>query len=156
MQTKEFEVRRFKSSSELGGYTLSRVYLDGKELHDLSGKQIVGLEDEFRMIKVYGETRIPAGRYRMVISLSPKFKRNLIEILNVLGFSGIRWHSGNTEDETDGCLLVGNTFGYKSGKPAVFGGQSAGVEKFITELVQGFINAGFECWVTYVDNDGAN
>lgn len=57
--------------------------------------------------KVKGKTAIPTGRYRVVLSWSPKFKCIMPEILNVPGFSGIRIHWGNTELDTDGCPLVG-------------------------------------------------
>ena len=46
-------------------------------------------------IKVYGETCIPYGTYKVRVSYSPKFKRELPEILNVNNFSGVRIHRGN-------------------------------------------------------------
>lgn len=39
--------------------------------------------------------------------MSPKFKRELPEVLNVPHFSGIRIHRGNTHKDTLGCILVG-------------------------------------------------
>lgn len=45
--------------------------------------------------KVYGETAIPRGKYRLIISYSKRFKRDLIEVLNVNGFTGVRIHTGN-------------------------------------------------------------
>jgi len=61
--------------------------------------------------KVHGETAIPAGRYRVVLSMSNRFGRLLPEVQNVPGFVGIRWHAGNAIDDTDGCQLVGLTRG---------------------------------------------
>ena len=57
--------------------------------------------------KVYGETAIPYGTYKVILSYSPKFKRILPELLDVPCFTGIRIHRGNTEKDTAGCLLVG-------------------------------------------------
>lgn len=62
---------------------------------------------QIQKIKVKGKTSIPTGRYRIVISYSPRFKRYLPEILNVPGYEGIRIHAGNTAADTDGCLLPG-------------------------------------------------
>ena len=42
-----------------------------------------------------------------VITHSPHFNRDLPLLLNVAMFSGIRIHSGNTDNYTEGCILVG-------------------------------------------------
>lgn len=59
--------------------------------------------------KVYGETAIPYGTYRVVITYSNAFKKNLPEILNVPLYEGIRIHTGNHKDDTYGCLLLGDS-----------------------------------------------
>ena len=64
-------------------------------------------------VKVYGETAIPAGSYKMRISKSPRFGRLLPEILDVPGFSGIRIHKGNTAADSSGCLIIGSRLGPK-------------------------------------------
>ena len=66
------------------------------------------LEDQVRCgPKVFGETAIPAGTYEVTITYSPHFKRNLPLVLGVPGFEAIRIHPGNTTDDTEGCILVG-------------------------------------------------
>jgi hypothetical protein len=57
--------------------------------------------------KVQDETAIPYGIYNVTLSMSNRFGRVMPEILNVPGFTGIRIHSGNTDKDTSGCLLVG-------------------------------------------------
>lgn len=65
------------------------------------------LEDAVREVKIPGQTAIPAGRYELVLSWSPRFKRVLPELLGVPNFTGIRIHPGNTAEDTEGCILVG-------------------------------------------------
>lgn len=73
------------------------------------------LEDQTREIpgipveqwKVKGKTAIPVGRYRVVITFSNRFKRDLPLLENVPGFAGIRIHPGNKAVDTEGCLLPG-------------------------------------------------
>lgn len=67
------------------------------------------LEDKVREVKIKGETAIPFGRYEVVVDYSARFKRNMPHILNVAGFEGIRIHNGNTDKDTEGCILLGYT-----------------------------------------------
>ena len=57
--------------------------------------------------KVYGETCIPARKYKFRMYFSPHFKRNLPLLMNVPGYSGILIHGGNTASDSLGCILVG-------------------------------------------------
>ena len=50
---------------------------------------------------------IPEGHYAVVISWSEKFRQWLPILLGVPGFKGIRIHAGNTVEDTQGCILVG-------------------------------------------------
>jgi hypothetical protein len=87
--------------------TLGRVYVDAKEI-------CYSLEDPVREVfghpvsswKIKGKTAIPVGTYKVILSHSPRFKKELPEVLGVLGFSKIRIHGGNDEGDTEGCILV--------------------------------------------------
>ena len=67
------------------------------------------LEDPVRPdgVKIRGETAIPAGRYSVTLTHSPRFRRILPLLQNVNGFEGIRIHPGNDASDTEGCVLVG-------------------------------------------------
>lgn len=125
------------------------------------------LEDEYREVKVPGETRIPAGRYKLGIRhqdtdltvkhrlsynkdyLTPWFKFH-IEILNVKNFSGIYIHSGNDQKHTDGCILLGDVLDVtKSEKPLT---PSTPAVKRFYDLVYPLIDNGVEeVWLTIKD-----
>jgi len=85
--------------------TLGKLYINDEF-------QAYTLEDRDRDLqnhpenKIQGRTAIPEGKYRVIMSYSPHFKKLLPEILNVPGFEGIRIHGGNTEKDTEGCILV--------------------------------------------------
>lgn len=67
------------------------------------------LEDKVRPLKISGITAIPAGIYKVIVTWSPRFKRQLPLLQDVHGFEGVRIHPGNKPQDTEGCLLVGTT-----------------------------------------------
>jgi len=78
------------------------------------------LEDEYRSLKVQGETRVPAGVYKLALrktgGFHSRYKRKydiwhkgMLHVTNVPGFEYILIHTGNTDDHTAGCLLVGDS-----------------------------------------------
>jgi len=67
------------------------------------------LEDAERKIKIKSETAIPKGDYKVIINESYRFKRLLPLLIDVPNFEGVRIHSGNSNHDTEGCILVGQT-----------------------------------------------
>ena len=88
--------------------TIGRLFIDGIFECDT-------LEDEVREVKgrpvsewkIYGETAIPQGSYRVTFENSARFGRDTLTVNSVPGFDGIRIHAGNTDKDTHGCLLIG-------------------------------------------------
>ena len=93
-------------------YTIGKLYIDGGYFCDVVEDRDRGLTQdmslsEIKKIKVMHETAIPYGKYKVILSYSPRFKRILPAILNVLGFEGIRIHNGVNAKSSSGCLIVG-------------------------------------------------
>lgn len=93
-------------------YTIGDLYTNGKWFCNTIEDKDRGLNStmELKTIqreKVYGKTAIPTGRYKVSITYSPKYKKKMPLIENVKGFDGIRIHSGNTEKDSLGCIIVG-------------------------------------------------
>ena len=73
---------------------------------------------------------IPSGRYRCDRVLSPKFG-NTFEVKEVYGRDAILFHKGNTVKDTEGCILIGETFSLLDGVVSI-GDSGKGFEEFLT------------------------
>lgn len=95
------------------------------------------LEDVVRVgDKIPGQTAIPYGKYEVITDHSARFKKLMPLIKNVPGFSGVRIHSGNTDHDTEGCILVGFT------KSKDFIGQSRDAFVLFMEKLKTGLNEG--------------
>lgn len=113
-------LERFYKGSK---YTIGHLYIDGKKFCDTLEDPDRGLTqdmptEQIKAAKIYGNTAIPHGKYKITLNIiSPKFskkkaynfcKGKLPRLLDVPGFEGILIHIGNTQADTEGCILVGN------------------------------------------------
>ena len=118
------------------------------------------LEDEARTTKKWGETRIPAGTYKLTLrseggfhsrylaKFGAEFHKGMIYVNEVPNFEYILWHIGNDDDDTAGCLLVGKT------SQDNFIGSSTTAYKEIYPPIRDAILNGEDVTVTYIDYDG--
>ena len=79
------------------------------------------IEDEHRDVKVMHETRIPEGIYKLKLRnygrlhtkylerYGSEWHQGMLELIDVPGFSHILIHCGNTEKDTSGCILLGDS-----------------------------------------------
>lgn len=85
-------------------YTVGRLFIDGKYFCNT-------LEDTVRDLtkekKVPEHTAIPYGTYKVIITYSARFKKDLPLLVDVPFFEGVRIHAGNTADDSAGCILLG-------------------------------------------------
>jgi hypothetical protein len=110
--------RRYKGES----YTIGSLYIGGVYFCDTLEDRDRGLSqdmplEEILFRKLKGVTAIPTGTYDVVTDIvSPKYSTReayrfcggkVPRLLNVKGFEGILIHIGNTPQDTEGCILVG-------------------------------------------------
>lgn len=92
--------------------TLGSLFVDGAfqcfTLEDLV-REVPGVPVE--QWKIKGATAIPLGTYRLTLTFSNRFQKVLPILVGVPGFEGVRIHSGNTDADTEGCILVGRELG---------------------------------------------
>lgn len=144
-------VDRYLSSNEA---TLSKIYVDGRPMG-------YGVEDEARAVKIPGETRIPAGTYKITLRTEGGFHQRystdrrfrafhegMLWVRDVPGFEYVLIHVGNTEADTNGCLCVGET--RDELQLTVF--NSALAYSRLYKLVLPAAKAG-NLQITYLDND---
>ena len=106
---------------DTGFETLGKLFLEDKFL-------CYTLEDTYRAIKIKHKTRIPAGIYELAlrafgshfVRYVKKFEdiahKGMIQIMNVLGFTDILFHIGNSIKDTSGCILVGVDYREEDGR----------------------------------------
>ena len=111
--TVEYKLFRFSSGVES---TLGLLHL---QLDEGWQFKCFTLEDQHNEPKIPKETRIPAGRYEIKLRkvespLTKKYRSKYpwftwhLWLHDVPGFEFVYIHIGNTDDHTDGCILVGD------------------------------------------------
>lgn len=115
----EILVKRIAKKSK---YTIGKMYIDGQYICDTLEDADRGLNQnmslkEINNKKVYGETAVPTGTYKVDMNtVSPKFKSRtwakpyggkLPRLVLVPGYDGVLIHPGNKAEDTLGCILVG-------------------------------------------------
>ncbi len=121
-------------------YTLGKLFLDDEFLGYTCEDSDRRLEEGGE--KIHGKTAIPRGRYKVVTSLSNRFKRVMPEVLSVPGFSGVRIHAGNTSADTEGCPLLGEI------RTANGVRNCAAINRQLVALLDNAEKRKEECWIT--------
>ena len=122
------------------------------------------LEDEYRDEKVMSETRIPSGTYKITLrtvggfhsryeAKYGDFHKGMLWVRDVPGFEYILIHTGNTDEHTAGCLLVGSSQNENLTKKNGFIGASTTAYKRIYPPIAKALEKGKEVTITYIDYD---
>ena len=99
------------------GYTIGDLFIDGTFFCNTIEDVVRNLPEQCPNTpkgrnctcreKVYAQTAVPVGTYKVTMEYSPRFKRRLPLLHDVPHFIGILIHSGNTEKDSAGCIIVG-------------------------------------------------
>lgn len=150
----DIKVNRFSSGKE---DTLGTLSIDNKFF-------AFTLEDEARTKKVMGETRIPAGRYeiklrteggfhnRYLNKFGSNFHKGMLHLQDVPNFTWVLIHIGNDDDDTAGCLLVGDSSFSNVEEPGKIG-SSTNAYKRLYPVIASALEAGESVHITIQDND---
>ena len=111
------------------------------------------LEDEVRDVKVHSETAIPLGTYKIkfrniggfdtkyTARYGSTFHKGMLELQDVPNFKYILIHTGNTDQHTAGCLLVGETQqDLDKGKDGFVGGSGDAYKKMYPKVRDALLN----------------
>jgi hypothetical protein len=120
------------------------------------------LEDESREEKVYAETCIPEGEYcvnfRKVGGHDAKYSKRfadihmgMLEVCDVPNFKYILIHCGNTDEDTAGCLLLGDSQENNDIKENGFIGRSTQAYKRVYPKIAKALEEGEEVTIVYRD-----
>ena len=154
----KLEVLRFSSQKDSTNGILFDI-TDGRKFLAYT------LEDERREDKVMHETRIPAGTYKIKLRTEGGFHgryvkkygsmhKGMLHVQDVPGFEYILIHTGNTDEHTSGCLLVGDTQQQNVTKSKDgFIGASVDAYKRIYPPIANAILRGDDVEISYVDFD---
>ena len=154
----QLEVLRFSSQVDSTSGLLFEVTDMGRRF------MCYTLEDERRALKVKGETRVPAGTYKIELRTEGgfhgrytkkygDFHKGMLHVQDVPGFKWILIHTGNTDEHTSGCLIVGDSQENNQLKKDGFIGRSTQAYKRIYPPIAEALENGEEVTITYVDYD---
>ena len=154
----KLKVLRFSSQEDS---TSGLLFLEGKK-----GLEFLcyTLEDERRVLKVKGETRVPSGTYKLELrtegGFHEKYKKKyggfhkgMLHVTNVPNFEYILIHTGNTDEHTAGCLLVGDSQENNAIIKDGFIGKSVNAYKRIYPNISRAIERNEEVTIEYIDLD---
>lgn len=120
------------------------------------------LEDEAREVKVAGETRIPAGEYEVTLRTVggkhakygrryPDIHKGMLWVRDVPGFKYVLIHVGNTDDDTEGCLLLGDSSVQNITLEGSIGA-SRNAYRRVYPRIANHLAAGGKVFIRYIDN----
>lgn len=99
--------KKFTKNATIGTLTTNGVHLCATLEPVDRGLSSDMTINEIKSKKIANISAIPKGRYKVIMTYSQKFKKLLPELLDVPAYQGVRIHSGNSYQDTQGCILCG-------------------------------------------------
>lgn len=101
-------IRKYKKDT----YCIGEMLVNGEHFCETCEDRDRGLRSDMMLsqikkIKVYAQTAIPYGTYKVSVYFWPKFRKNYPLLHDVPGFTGILIHGGANAGHSAGCILVG-------------------------------------------------
>ena len=154
---RNLEVLRYSSGADSTLGILSENGPEGREFLAYT------LEDEFREKKVSAETRIPEGTYDVTLRTEGgfhsryaakfgDFHKGMLWVRDVPGFEYILIHTGNTDEHTEGCLLVADSSTQNITKDGFIGASVSAYKRIYPSLAQWLLDGNI-LTITYIDYD---
>jgi hypothetical protein len=138
----EMIVNRYPSKDET---TIGQLLIDSLftcyTLEDKVRENFVQAEGQW---KIFGKTAIPAGRYKVTMEDSGRFGPKTLTVNNVPGYTSVRMHPGNTNADTEGCILLGMS----KDEDDIYDSRIA-VDK-VKSIVGPVLDEGSEVWITII------
>ena len=136
-------------SSNKQGYTEGEFYTHNGYLCDTLEDTVRDMNADGDLLDEYEEkimdrTAIPYAIYELVVTFSPKFKRDMVLVKDVKHFSGVRLHWGRSNKNTSGCPLLGKK--YAEGKL-----NNIGMTDKVVEMVSNLTESGHRVFLEIVN-----
>ena len=145
----EIVLKRFISDRD---GTVGTLHIDGEP-------KCFTMEDAHQDIKIYGKTRIPMGNYKIKLrnkgSMTQRYAKKyanhkgMLWLQDVNGFEWVYIHTGNTDEDTDGCILVGEIANLNINNKMV--GESRDAYIPLYEMISGAILNGIQVNIKVID-----
>lgn len=138
--------------NKAGEATFGKIYADGAFVCYSLEDKVRETEQSVAAWKIKGRTAIPSTDhpslddmpgYRVTLEHSPRFGPETLTLSAVPGYSFVRMHAGNSDEDTEGCPLLGMAINDEG----IVGGTSRSAVTLLKDIVEQAIRDGKQVWL---------